>query len=167
MYPKYDFRHFLGNEDNAPLKIFIAYSKFDDQYRLELRDHLQPGVNEGRFIVFDDRGIEMGEKWLAKIKKELEQCDVFILLISVKLLSTDFVINTEIPAARERMEKSKLKIFPIMLSPCDWTKTKLLDINVFDKLQPVTLFNSTRDLTVNERASKWQEIVKILEILKP
>lgn len=164
LYPKYDFRHFLGDKMDAPLKIFIAYSKYDDHYRQELRDHLVPGINAGKFIVFDDRELEMGEKWNARLKNELEQCNIFIVLISVKLLGTAFVINTEIPEALKR--KEKISILPIMLSPCDWSKTGLKDFNIYDKAQPIALFNSKGDLSINERAAKWQEIVNLIENLK-
>ena len=166
LYYKHDFRHFHKNM-KAPLKIFIAYSKYDDDYRKELKDHLYPGIVEGTFIVFDDREMDMGEKWHARLKKELEQCDVFILLISVKTLGTSFVMNVEIPEAKKRNERGSLKIIPILVSPCDWTKTGLSELNIFDKAQPVGSKDNnhdlSRELSVNERASKWQEIVKKIE----
>ncbi|WP_255065488.1 TIR domain-containing protein [Lacihabitans sp. LS3-19] len=171
LYPKYDFRHFLGDELNAPLKIFIAYSKFDDIYRLELRDHLYPGIAEGKFTVFDDREMDMGEKWHARLKKELEQCDIFILLISVKTLGTPYVMNVEIPEAMKRFNLGGLKIIPILVSPCDWTKTGLKELNIYDKAQPISTnsnsFDLSQELGVNERAAKWQEIVKYIEKITP
>ena len=171
LYPKYDFRHFLGDEFNAPLKIFIAYSKFDDAYRLELRDHLYPSIAEGKFIVFDDREMDLGEKWHARLKKELDQCDVFVVLISVKTLGTTYVMNFEIPEAIKRFKNGSLKIIPILVSECDWTKTGLNEFNVFDKAQSITTINEYFDLSeklgINDRAVKWKEIVKYIEKLKP
>ena len=167
LYPKYDFRHFLGDELNAPIKIFIAYSKFDDAFRLELRDHLYPGIAEGKFIVFDDREMEMGEKWNARLKKELEQCDIFIVLISVKTLGTPYVMNVEIPEAVKRMRNGNLKIIPILVSECDWTKTDLSELNIYDKALPISgkndNFDLSKEISVNSRAAKWKEIVKQIE----
>lgn len=167
LYPKYDFRHFLGDELNAPIKIFIAYSKFDDAFRLELRDHLYPGIAEGKFIVFDDREMEMGEKWNARLKKELEQCDIFIVLISVKTLGTPYVMNVEIPEAVKRMKNGNLKIIPILVSECDWTKTDLSELNIYDKALPISgkndNFDLSKEISVNSRAAKWKEIVKQIE----
>jgi len=171
LYPKYDFRHFLGDAFDAPIKIFIAYSKFDDTFRLELRDHLNPGITEGKFVVFDDREMDMGEKWHARLKKELEECDVFILLISVKTLGTSYVMNTEIPAALQRTQNGNLRIIPILVSPCDWTKTGLSELNVYDKANPIGSqnenFDLSKELSLNDRAYKWKEIVKQIENIKP
>lgn len=165
LYPKYDFRLYGGDSFDAPLKIFIAYSKFDDVYRLELRDHLTPGINEGKFIVFDDREMDLGEKWRARLKKELEQCDIFILLLSIKTLGTAYVMNTEIPAIIKRYEEvsDSIKIIPIMVSPCDWSKTGLSEYNANDKAQSITLIELYGELGENGRANKWQKIVKELE----
>jgi hypothetical protein len=165
-FNRFEFKHFKKMSTNMPKKIFVAYSKSDDEFRAELRNHLKPYEKSGEIIVFDDRDLELGSIWDAELKKQLVECDIFVCLVSINTLNTSYVVDLEIPEAK----KFKKKIIPVILSPCNWTEKRfgLSEFAAEDKGQAMALEyvafaqydQSSRTLGKFERAEKWTELVK-------
>ena len=170
-YNRFEFKHFKEMGAGMPKKIFVAYSKSDDEFRVELRNHLRPYEKSGEIIVFDDRDLELGSMWDAELKKQLVECDIFVCLVSINMLNTSYVVDLEIPEAK-RLTK---QIIPVILSPCNWTEERfgLSEYSANDKGKVVMLSyqnfgsdnQSLQALGKFERAAKWTDLVsKILEI---
>lgn len=118
---KGDFKIFLKNTKYKMKKVFISYSKFDEQYKEEFKEHLINLRREGLVDTFDDRQLELGEKWDQALKQKIDECDYFVCLVSVKFLNVRYIYEEEIPRA---LENSK-RIIPIIIKPCDWTNTPI------------------------------------------
>lgn len=172
-FNRFEFKHFKEMGERMPAKVFVAYSKSDDEFRTELRSHLRPYEKSGDLIVFDDRDLELGSAWDAELKKQLLECDIFVCLVSINTLNTSYVVDLEIPEAN-RLGKP---IIPVILSPCNWYEERfgLSQFNANDKGKVISLCyhnfgeekQSLQPLGKHERAEKWTELVrKIVEVSK-
>ena len=101
-------------------KIFISYSHQDEQWKDLLQSHLGVLEKQGKLSIWDDRQIKTGDDWLAEIEKSLATADIAILLISRHFLTSDFILNKEVPQLMQRWEKQGLRIIPVIISPCAW-----------------------------------------------
>lgn len=172
-FNRFEFKHFKEMGKGMPSKVFVAYSKSDDEFRSELRNHLRPYEKSGEIIVFDDRDLELGSVWDAELKKQLLECDIFVCLVSINLLNTGYVVDLEIPEAIKRNKQ----IIPVILSPCNWQEKRygLSDYSASSKGQAISLYykdfalynQSLQSLEKFERAERWTKLVEqILETKK-
>ena len=107
-------------------KIFISYSPRDKRHRERLETELKVLANLGLLErVWSDRMIDPGEKWDNVIRRELMEADVFIILVSLASLTSNYIIEREIPMAMELQSRAQLVIVPVILEPCNWQKTEL------------------------------------------
>lgn len=104
--------------------VFISYSHKDEAWRDRLVTHL--GVLQDVLETWDDRRIEAGEEWKDEIKKAMDRAAVALLLISADFLNSRFILGEEVPRLLERREKEGLRVFPVILRPCAWTRIKWL-----------------------------------------
>ena len=101
-------------------KIFISYSHKDEESKEYLEEHLSVLMKQGKLHFWSDRQIELGDDWLSKILKELNEANIAILLLSRHFLSSEFIMDKEVPLLLERKEKGELEILFLMLSPCGY-----------------------------------------------
>ena len=76
--------------------------------------------NQGILEVWDDTRITPGNEWCLKIEHALETATVALLLISANSLTSEFILQREIPLLLERRSNEGLRIIPIILEPCPW-----------------------------------------------
>lgn len=106
-------------------KIFIAYSK-DDQEDLErLRKHLRPLERDGRIEWWADTKLEAGDRWRDEIDEALASANAAILLISSSFLATDFVVERELPALLAKEQANALRLLCVFLSPAANAATEI------------------------------------------
>ena len=101
-------------------QIFISYSREDTEWKDRLESHLEVYAKNGRLAVWHDGKIPRGVRWADEIENVLGRATVAVLLISKDFLRSDFIMEKEIPVIRERELDGELKIFPIVVEPCDW-----------------------------------------------
>jgi len=89
--------------------IFISYSHKDEpekpsdgevQWLSFVRTYLQPAVKNGIVALWVDRNMPGGTKWDAEIERNLQTCDIFILLVSAHSMASDYIIDREIATMR-------------------------------------------------------------------
>lgn len=142
-------------------KIFISYSKFDEDYLQDFSDHLITLREEG-LTSFNCREIGLGDEWDETIKKEIDECDIMVCLISVKFLNTNYIRKIEIPKA---VEQNKI-IVPIIIKPCDWETSELGKFQAAQRGRIVSLDNDLKlkgkfkGVSEEEKAAFWTAIVK-------
>jgi len=105
-----------------PLKLFISYAHEDERWRAKLAPNLGLLVREGLVEVWSDLQIVAGAKWDEEIKKKLEEADLYLLLISVDLLNSDYVQDVELPIARRRHDENKARLIPVIVRKCSWSR---------------------------------------------
>ncbi|WP_299178415.1 leucine-rich repeat domain-containing protein [uncultured Chryseobacterium sp.] len=142
-------------------KIFISYSKADAFYLEKLENHLSVLKRNGTIDTWNCRQLLPGEKWDGKIKKELEEADVIIFLVSDDFLATDYIWDVEIKRAieRENATPESVRVVPIIVRSCYWEESPLSVYNTAPKkAQVLTLAGNIDEAYTNA----VKEIRKVL-----
>ncbi|WP_439483994.1 leucine-rich repeat domain-containing protein [Cyclobacterium plantarum] len=86
-------------KDKTNFKIFISYAHDDREYfevfSKEFSKHLNTSVKYS-FSSFDDREILLGSDWNSRLEKEIETCQVGILLVSSAFLTSEYIQEKEL-----------------------------------------------------------------------
>jgi TIR domain len=104
-----------------PVRVFVSYSHRDSRYvkNGDLLDYLSGLKNDNVEFWWDER-IETGEAWDERIRTEIANTDIALVLVSQAFLNSQYCQNVEIRAFLEARKANGLRIFPVILSPCDW-----------------------------------------------
>lgn len=112
------------NEELAKSEIFISYSHKDVTFKDMLVPHLKVYARQSNSNFWDDTMIGHGE-WKKQIEAALKRSNIAILLISDNFLSSDFVINNELPTILKKAESEGTTIVAIVVRPCLFFKSVL------------------------------------------
>jgi internalin A len=115
-------QYLLSDSDKRPLRIFFSYSHKDEQYKKELDVHFAQLRNTGRVETWNDRKIIAGDNWDDNIKKQLEEADIVILMLSADFLNSPYIMQREMKIVEERLQKEEkhFKAIPIFTRSCYW-----------------------------------------------
>ena len=86
----------------APVRVFVSYAHKDREWCDQLLVHLGWLRNAGRIDTFDDRELESGEDWDARLRHELNRADVIVLIVTAYFLDSPFCTRVELRRALER-----------------------------------------------------------------
>ena len=100
--------------------VFISYSHADEEWKDRLVAQLRVLQMEDVLDPWDDRLIEVGQDWNPEIEQAMNTASVAILLVSTDFLTSEFILNDEVPLLLERREKEGLRVFPVIIRPCPW-----------------------------------------------
>ena len=115
------------------MKAFISYSHKDDAALDRLHTHLATLRREGSIDAWFDREILAGGEIDAEIAKELESCELFLLLVSPDFLASDYCVEREMQRALERHEAGEARVVPIIIEPCDWASSPLRQLKALPR----------------------------------
>ncbi|MCK4620178.1 MAG: toll/interleukin-1 receptor domain-containing protein [Desulfobacterales bacterium] len=107
-------------------KVFISYSHKDRKWKDRVVKHFGVLEKEKKLAVWDDRKITGGGDWLTEIELSIKTCDVALLLISADFLNSGFILGKEVPKLLERRLKEGIRIIPVIIWDCPWTKVAWL-----------------------------------------
>ncbi|MBF0612559.1 MAG: toll/interleukin-1 receptor domain-containing protein [Magnetococcales bacterium] len=97
--------------------IFISYSRKDASWLDRLLPFLKPFERNGVVLACSDRLIQGGEVFDERIANAIEDAVAVILLISENFLASDYIQEKELPPILARLEKEKMPVLPVFLSP--------------------------------------------------
>jgi tetratricopeptide (TPR) repeat protein len=100
--------------------VFISYSHLDEEWKDRLVRQLAVSQKQGRLELWHDRMIGAGEDWERQIQAAMDAASVAILLVSANSLTSDFILREEVSRLLERRASEGLRIFPVVIEPCDW-----------------------------------------------
>lgn len=140
----------------SPVRIFIAYARKDKAFLDDLRKHLQPLERSQRVKLWYDKDIEAGAEWEESIKKELNNANIILLLVSANAINSNYFYDNEMTGSLRRHENGEASVVPIILRPCDWEETP------WGKLQALPKDGKPIELWVSE-AEAYTNIVKQLK----
>jgi tetratricopeptide (TPR) repeat protein len=100
--------------------VFISYSHKDEDWKDRLVTHLGVSQKQRLLYVWEDRLIGGGDDWYQEIHDAMSAARVAILLVSANSLTSDFILNEEVERLLERRQSEGIRIFPIVIKPCDW-----------------------------------------------
>jgi tetratricopeptide (TPR) repeat protein len=106
--------------------IFISYSHRDEDWKDRILLHLGIAQKQELFDVWDDRRIEGGEDWFEAITNAIDAGCVGILLVSANSLTSNFILKEEVPRLIEKHGAGKLRLYPIIIRPCNWEAVEWL-----------------------------------------
>ena len=107
-------------------KIFISYSHKDNAWKDRLVTHLQVLQTQELLSIWHDSQIRAGGEWYQEIETALNEAGAAILLVSANFLTSDFILQEEVPRLLERRAKEGTKIFPLIVTPCAWEEVAWL-----------------------------------------
>jgi tetratricopeptide (TPR) repeat protein len=80
--------------------------------------YLRPAIKHGAVDLWLDRLMPLGANWEPEIEKKFRACDIFILLVSRHSLSSNYVVDKEIPIIRARQANGEaVHFYPLVLTP--------------------------------------------------
>lgn len=115
------------------MKAFISYSHRDSDALERLHVHLAMLRRDGLIQEWFDREILAGREFDQEIKSELEESDLFLLLVSPDFLNSDYCYNTEMQRALERNQEGSAVVVPIIVEPCEWKASALRALKALPK----------------------------------
>lgn len=146
-----------------PPTVFVSYSRKDENEKNQLLDHLNVLQGIGLVEVWSDDRISGGADWESKIRQAMAQAKVAILLITKHFLTSDFILEKEVPKLLTRRESEDLIVFPVIAKPCAWgTVDWLKKMNVRPK-NGACVWRSGGDYADEELAAIAEEIAEIIE----
>ncbi|MFZ2280594.1 MAG: COR domain-containing protein [Prosthecobacter sp.] len=101
-------------------RVFISYSHHDDAAKDQLVLKLKVLQTAGLVEYWLDRDLTAGEEWNRGITEQLEEMDVFVLLVSDHSLTSDYINRVEITRALKRREEGTAEVVPVILHRCQW-----------------------------------------------
>jgi internalin A len=152
------YKNFTNNENICNMKkIFISFATKDEKYKNEFVLHTKTMQEEGLIEKpFECNDIELGDKWEEVIRKELNDCDIMVCLVSKHFLNSEYIRNVEVIEAMERGKK----LIPIIVSPCDWTASNFGKFQAalhakYISIEPKELTGRTEE----ERDAQWLNVI--------
>ncbi|NUO02794.1 MAG: toll/interleukin-1 receptor domain-containing protein [Saprospiraceae bacterium] len=114
-------------------KIFISYSKSDNDLLQEFIRHLAVLKMHGMIEPWYDAAIDPGETWDQEIKTRLYEADIILMLLSSGFMATQYIWEVDVKTAMERRAQGQVRVIPVVLRACDWQSTVFGQIQVLPK----------------------------------
>lgn len=105
------------SSDGRPVELFISYAHLNSVWFDRLRPMLNFNGCRDTAYVWNDEQMKAGDRWDKAIKEALERMDVFVCLISIEFLTSDYIRSVELKRALAREKKKEIKIVPIVIYP--------------------------------------------------
>src|SRR5262245_40088527 len=93
--------------------VFISYSHHDEPWKDRLVKHLAVAEQQGLLRTWHDRDLSGGDDWFADIINAIERGGVAVLLVSHNSLTSDFILNEEVPRMLARHNLQAARFYPI------------------------------------------------------
>lgn len=145
----------------ATISVFISYSHNDEALWDLLAKHLKVLQREGVIKTWYDRKIQAGKEWAKEIDSNLKRARIILLMVSADFIASDYCYEIEVRQAMKLHDRGQCQVIPIILRPCNWTKTPFGKLQALPKAgRPVTdwenrdaafadITRSIRDIAIN------------------
>ena len=146
--------------------MFISYSHKDEDWKDRILVHLGIAQKQELFDVWDDRRIEGGEDWFEAITGAVDAGRIGILLVSANSLTSNFILKEEVPLLLDKRGSGKLRLYPIIIKPCNWRAVEWLKkMNLRPKDGRPLGLNKNKELTETQIDLDLTEIAEEIDIL--
>ena len=142
------------------MKAFISYSHRDAEALNRLHVHLAMLRRDGLLEEWFDRDILAGGHIDAEVAAKIESSRIFLLLVSLELLNSDYCYNTDMTRALERHRSGDARVVPIIIEPCEWQSSPLRELKALPQDgKPVSDWTNQNNAYLNVT----QELRRIVE----
>src|SRR6266436_6464308 len=103
---------------SQPPKFFITHSSKDSEFAKRLGDDLHASGLEGFFDIYS---IQPGDDFVARINKGLEDCDVYVPILSFAALESPWCkeeINAAISLGHQPSRQGRPRTIPLLCEGC-------------------------------------------------
>jgi internalin A len=131
-----DYRQFLPEDKKTTRKksVFISYSHDDIEFRKESQKFLVNIERDNLIEIWQDGMIETGADWDEKMKENLKNADICILLVSQDFIASNYVHETEFKKIMEKRVNENCQIIPVLVKESDWQNWKVYPDDISNKL---------------------------------
>jgi hypothetical protein len=155
-----------------PVRVFISYRHADTRVLDELHDHLGWLESSEQIRVFVDRDIVAGDDWDARIKTELEQAQLIVLIVTARFMRSAYCTKVELRGALELRARKGTRVIPIIAEDCDWEAMPIFKIAALPKdeannLKPLKRWRGNRDVPLAQIARQVRQNVEGLTPANP
>jgi TIR domain len=140
-------------------RVFVSYSHKDTKWLERLRVHLRPLERDNVLSIWDETKIKVGSLWRDEIKAAIDSAKVAVLLISANFLSSDFIMDNELPPLLEAAVGDGAMVMVVLVSPSRFQETRALE-----KFQALNLPNKPLSkMTFNQQEEALVKLSKSIE----
>jgi len=107
------------------VKTFISYAHQDHVLLDRLHTHLAMLRRDNTISQWYDRDIMAGGDVDREVAEQLNDCRLFLALVSPDFLSSRYCYETEMTNAIRRHDVGEIALVPVILEPCDWLSSPL------------------------------------------
>jgi predicted nucleotide-binding protein len=105
-------------------KVFISYTRSDEEWAERLRTYLRPLVHENIVEIWDDTRITNGKTLWEEMKHALSEARVVVPLVSPDFFHAGFVTKEELPYLNG-IEGHNITVLPVIIKSLDFNHTEL------------------------------------------
>lgn len=114
----------------SPITLFYSYVDEDKIYQQELEKRLIVLRRQGLITDWHARRIDVGMIKQQEIDIHIQSANIILLLISPDYLASDYYFGYEMQLALIRHANKEILIVPVILRPCEWDETPLVNFSV-------------------------------------
>ena len=92
-------------------KLFISYAREDTAWLERFLPYFKPAERGGAVEIWWDRKIPSGADWGPILEKEIADASAALVLVSVNLLNSNFILSTELPAIHAQRKTRNLHLY--------------------------------------------------------
>lgn len=104
----------------SPPRLFLCYARADTKWVERLSPYLLQLRQRQELSTFYDLQIRPGDEWDREIRAELAHADIVLVVVSIDLLVSEYVINVELKTAMKRHDAGRARIIPVIARRCEW-----------------------------------------------
>ncbi len=124
--------------------LFISYSHKDEKWLLELKKWLTPLEQSGRVALWDDEQIKASADWRRDINEALASANAAVLLISIDFLTSEFILNHELPQLLNAAQERGMQVLWIAVRESMVDDTEIVQYQAVHKDPPLALLPRPR-----------------------
>lgn len=136
-----------------PVRVFFSYAQRDAPFRDELETHLSLLRRNGLIASWDDRQILAGESWEEASSQQVEEAELFLLLVSSSFLASEYIHSGELRTALTRHAKGLARVVPILVRPVDLSGSEIAKLQALPR-------NGKPVSTWANQDEAWLEVVQ-------
>ena len=156
---------------NERIKIFVSYSHQNSDWvdkggKYNLIPWLKKQLEQSNADFWTDHKLQnhIGEEYKKRIKENIDNSDIVILMISQEFVTSEFITKFELPWIKEAFESGKIKIMPLLLTKL--SKQGKKNIEWLFELQTIPNENKLL-IEYSDNDINWQDIrIKILDAIE-
>jgi hypothetical protein len=138
---------------------FVSYSHIDRQIMGELQERLSSIFETAQIMIWDDTRISPSTRWRNEIEEALSTSAAAVLLLSPSFFASNFIALHELPILLRAADRGEIKIFPVILAPCDHERVTAIYQAVHDTAHPLDTLHEP------ERRKVWERLTAGLRVV--